>query len=157
MLLPTILWAVFQSPRSGQICSNSYKSNPSDNFQEKSFNPLDRVKFVQIGSGTENMVVSGLSFNPLDRVKFVQISAAMSGGISAQLFTEFQSPRSGQICSNGKFGKAFFDKLPFQSPRSGQICSNLYLTLLEIRMKVTSFNPLDRVKFVQILYRSRRS
>ena len=38
----------------------------------------------------------------------------------------FQSPRSGQICSN--FGAAApmvaLGELEFQSPRSGQICSN---------------------------------
>ena len=40
------------------------------------FNPLDRVKFVQI---TYNIVGSNWtrkSFNPLDRVKFVQIQVA---------------------------------------------------------------------------------
>ena len=36
------------------------------------FNPLDRVKFVQISIQYQNFV-SQMSFNPLDRVKFVQI------------------------------------------------------------------------------------
>ena len=39
----------------------------------------------------------------------------------------FQSPRSGQICSNitAKSGlEVVTDVFEFQSPRSGQICSN---------------------------------
>ena len=38
----------------------------------------------------------------------------------------FQSPRSGQICSNFEAVKALDTQLAslFQSPRSGQICSN---------------------------------
>ena len=39
----------------------------------------------------------------------------------------FQSPRSGQICSNINTLEEIVDSLPekkFQSPRSGQICSN---------------------------------
>ena len=64
-----------------------------------------------------------ICFNPLDRVKFVQIiKSAMGTGKSELLF---QSPRSGQICSN----------------------EELRLTL---SVKCVSFNPLDRVKFVQI-------
>ena len=63
----------------------------------ESFNPLDRVKFVQIPMKGSNMA-KVLSFNPLDRVKFVQIEKVeflFSGNPE-----EFQSPRSGQICSN---------------------------------------------------------
>ena len=39
----------------------------------------------------------------------------------------FQSPRSGQICSNilTQSGLDYWrDQIEFQSPRSGQICSN---------------------------------
>ena len=45
----------------------------------------------------------------------------------------FQSPRSGQICSNitAKSGlEVVTDVFEFQSPRSGQICSNKFLDLL---------------------------
>ena len=66
----------------------------------------------------------------------------------------FQSPRSGQICSNKAMEAVnkLSDKLRFQSPRSGQICLNRragegkFLSVTE----AARFNPLDRVKFVQI-------
>ena len=62
----------------------------------------------------------------------------------------FQSPRSGQICSNLFNEQVPKDRYMFQSPRSGQICSNeiqrFIVTVIQNR-----FNPLDRVKFVQIL------
>ena len=42
----------------------------------------------------------------------------------------FQSPRSGQICSNAiSTLEEIVDSLPFQSPRSGQICLN-YIKLI---------------------------
>ena len=63
----------------------------------------------------------------------------------------FQSPRSGQICSNlaaaRKSAQETAEK--FQSPRSGQICSNHTWTL-DAKDYPLCFNPLDRVKFVQI-------
>ena len=64
----------------------------------------------------------------------------------------FQSPRSGQICSNllNEATKARVETA-FQSPRSGQICSNLTPLSTEVSvLLVACFNPLDRVKFVQI-------
>ena len=42
-----------------------------------------------------------LCFNPLDRVKFVQIPLNLDAFIQAK--DPFQSPRSGQICSNAEF------------------------------------------------------
>ena len=65
---------MFQSPRSGQICSNATKAR------------IETLLDVDIG------------FNPLDRVKFVQI--ALGDGVKVHYKDEFQSPRSGQICSN---------------------------------------------------------
>ena len=44
----------------------------------------------------------------------------------------------------------------FQSPRSGQICSN-EVTVAVINEYKPGFNPLDRVKFVQIARRTKRS
>ena len=38
-----------------------------------SFNPLDRVKFVQMGEGKAKVNRFAIRFNPLDRVKFVQM------------------------------------------------------------------------------------
>ena len=61
------------------------------------FNPLDRVKFVQIINELARWAEEGICFNPLDRVKFVQILIAEK--VVDSKF-EFQSPRSGQICSN---------------------------------------------------------
>ena len=90
----------FQSPRSGQICSNLIMVWQLRYFAQMSFNPLDRVKFVQIEEVNNNQ---------------------MPGG------REFQSPRSGQICSN------------FQAALRDQDFAD--------KMR---FNPLDRVKFVQI-------
>ena len=90
----------FQSPRSGQICSNLIMVWQLRYFAQMSFNPLDRVKFVQIEWVNNNQ---------------------MPGG------REFQSPRSGQICSN------------FQAALRDQDFAD--------KMR---FNPLDRVKFVQI-------
>ena len=63
----------FQSPRSGQICSNN---RPFSTSLKKS-----------------------TCFNPLDRVKFVQINVE-KGGDTMDIRQLFQSPRSGQICSN---------------------------------------------------------
>ena len=98
------MFGLFQSPRSGQICSNDFELDNTDD---------DDVEL-------------------------------------------FQSPRSGQICSN-----KFFDLLPdfeleFQSPRSGQICSNLISSGAIQKLLPKRFNPLDRVKFVQILIHWRR-
>ena len=66
---------MFQSPRSGQICSN--KRGNTTVYCNKfpgCFNPLDRVKFVQIAIGKKAWdLLEDYSFNPLDRVKFVQI------------------------------------------------------------------------------------
>ena len=65
---------------------------------------------------------------------------------------EFQSPRSGQICSNSSFQRAGRVGIrPFQSPRSGQICSNKEIVTGCFQRR-KSFNPLDRVKFVQIVH-----
>ena len=64
----------FQSPRSGQICSNVM--NQSESYlvsAQRRFNPLDRVKFVQM-IYTRDRNYDFLRFNPLDRVKFVQIA-----------------------------------------------------------------------------------
>ena len=63
-----------------------------------------------------------LCFNPLDRVKFVQIPLNLDAFIQAK--DPFQSPRSGQICSNLFNEQVPKDRYMFQSPRSGQICSN---------------------------------
>ena len=41
-------------------------------------------------------------------------------------------------------------KILFQSPRSGQICSNLDSLRKKDLRRFIGFNPLDRVKFVQI-------
>ena len=61
-------------------------------------------------------------FNPLDRVKFVQILNKLLHKIVKEAF---QSPRSGQICSNIVVGLIReYQPEKFQSPRSGQICSN---------------------------------
>ena len=127
MFLPTILWLVtgFQSPRSGQICSNPAFTLPPLSVR-KSFNPLDRVKFVQI-------------------IYVCRLGETMIAAL-------FQSPRSGQICSNKRksmtLQSLLWKRLWFQSPRSGQICSNENLLFHSVEWK--SFNPLDRVKFVQI-------
>ena len=61
----------------------------------------------------------------------------------------FQSPRSGQICSNDSRRLEIQIELKFQSPRSGQICSNKW-ALEELERLSFCFNPLDRVKFVQM-------
>ena len=67
---------VFQSPRSGQICSNLIDT-ASTSRRRLSFNPLDRVKFVQIYSAQmRRYQETSIRFNPLDRVKFVQIVIA---------------------------------------------------------------------------------
>ena len=63
----------FQSPRSGQICSN-----------------------LADGYGRDELFIC---FNPLDRVKFVQIIYVCRLG-ETMIAALFQSPRSGQICSN---------------------------------------------------------
>ena len=99
-------------------------------------------------------VWSKLSFNPLDRVKFVQILLL---GVLRKTFgseTEFQSPRSGQICSNLFNEQVPKDRYMFQSPRSGQICSNT-VEGEKVIVALISFNPLDRVKFVQIYWAKR--
>ena len=71
---------------------------------------------------------SWLSFNPLDRVKFVQINMGTQT-LADVLAEKFQSPRSGQICSNLPVApdSANPATFKFQSPRSGQICSNQIL------------------------------
>ena len=48
------------------------------------------------------------------------------------LGSRFQSPRSGQICSN-EIWKGCLEaaEKPFQSPRSGQICSNFKLNQMK--------------------------
>ena len=116
-----LLSLMFQSPRSGQICSN-------------------HLSFYQQSCGQQR-------FNPLDRVKFVQIRNVHD---SREAPKTFQSPRSGQICLNlptilwmvtGE-GKAF------QSPRSGQICLNAFQEFATSDDIDFCFNPLDRVKFV---------
>ena len=89
----------------------------------KGFNPLDRVKFVQIRYRAA-YVAGKQRFNPLDRVKFVQISPCDSN-----------------------IGR---DSRVFQSPRSGQICSNEDYVAPEGENSEEGFNPLDRVKFVQM-------
>ena len=48
------------------------------------------------------------------------------------------------------------DEVMFQSPRSGQICSNQNHVVGEADDEEVGFNPLDRVKFVQILVGNRR-
>ena len=52
----------------------------------------------------------------------------------------FQSPRSGQICSNVKDEIGYGDAYRvFQSPRSGQICSNSKISLdVEIKSGAVS-------------------
>ena len=113
-------YAVFQSPRSGQICSNR-EYQPEKGQRIWCFNPLDRVKFVQIND-IELSEFSAFCFNPLDRVKFVQIKSY--GETMFGLHGTFQSPRSGQICSNYISTDPIVVGYRFQSPRSGQICSN---------------------------------
>ena len=48
-------------------------------------------------------------------------------------YEKFQSPRSGQICSNAEVKRLENEllSLMFQSPRSGQICSNAEVKRLE--------------------------
>ena len=66
-------------------------------------------------------------------------------------FRPFQSPRSGRICSNRSEKDSSIQKrMSFQSPRSGQICSNDVLRTAYRGMLARCFNPLDRVKFVQM-------
>ena len=77
----------FQSPRSGQICSNFIRFL-NDLEPYIGFNPLDRVKFVQIRYVHLLGVPKSRRFNPLDRVKFVQIMVE-------------------------KLGKGFFERLSF--------------------------------------------
>ena len=49
----------------------------------------------------------------------------MTGGQDVFSAKEFQSPRSGQICSNERYlAEDPTLENEFQSPRSGQICSN---------------------------------
>ena len=50
----------------------------------------------------EKMVKLSLGFNPLDRVKFVQMETSGSPVDIPKVW--FQSPRSGQICSNDGVG-----------------------------------------------------
>ena len=65
---------LFQSPRSGQICSNMTGEGKAKLNNFASFNPLDRVKFVQILEEIlDSLPENPKSFNPLDRVKFVQM------------------------------------------------------------------------------------
>ena len=52
----------------------------------------------------------------------------------------FQSPRSGQICSNVDWSEWGFqtEDYKFQSPRSGQICSNLLGEATKARLETVS-------------------
>ena len=75
----------FQSPRSGQICSNWQQVRVSESLTPSRFNPLDRVKFVQIQRRNE---VKKLENDLL-----------------------FQSPRSGQICSNKRRLRKFLQEV----------------------------------------------
>ena len=97
MQLQTLL--LFQSPRSGQICSNLFNEQvPKDRYMFQS------PRSGQICSNTKKV-----------------------NGEEVIVAVRFQSPRSGQICSyvTGD-GKRKLNKFAqqFQSPRSGQICSN---------------------------------
>ena len=117
-----------------------------------SFNPLDRVKFVQINNFTistlEEIVdvsIPQIGSNlfkslddSLDDIVFDDVSIPQIGSnlfkYNGEAFIRFdcrkadgfQSPRSGQICSNERLELSNLKRLrkPFQSPRSGQICSN---------------------------------
>ena len=53
-----------------------------------------------------------------------------------KLITQFQSPRSGQICSNAFSiaAKSALEVTTFQSPRSGQICSNIEIISFTLKM-----------------------
>ena len=65
---------MFQSPRSGQICSNKIKDELRLLLLSMRFNPLARDKFVQIlFMPYGGMYMLFRRFNPLDRVKFVQM------------------------------------------------------------------------------------
>ena len=44
----------------------------------------------------------------------------------------FQSPRSGQICSNSVMSQLRDYSISFQSPRSGQICSNFDVEVKDV-------------------------
>ena len=69
---------MFQSPRSGQICLNALCFCQLFYGWLQGFNPLDRVKFVQIEGKRKLNKFAQKSFNPLDRVKFVQIDFTIS-------------------------------------------------------------------------------
>ena len=71
-------------------------------LKQQGFNPLNRVKFVQI-KGNEIKVPHFYCFNPLNRVKFVQID--YSKHKYTKQLEKFQSPKSGQICSNRGLAK----------------------------------------------------
>ena len=80
---------------------------------------------------TRRIKPTSKSFNPLNRVKFVQM------GLNTQLAngsTPFQSPKSGQICSNTEPETPIVSEKEkeFQSPKSGQICSNKSLPTLQV-------------------------
>ena len=93
-----VLRYAFQSPRSGQICSN------------KMFLTYD------------NLV--GLALFQSPRSGQICSNEASVARIFLAASIRFQSPRSGQICSNYPGSIQSSGKFGFQSPRSGQICSN---------------------------------
>ena len=155
----------FQSPRSGQICSNYISSNHTLVGNRTSFNPLDRVKFVQILLATMNVVHASashtVSIPQIGSNLFKQVvkslpeekeSKVSIPQIGSNLFKleeivdslpeerKFQSPRSGQICSNATYLRVLgkISLTPFQSPRSGQICSNTN-KLKSLQRRVTTF------------------
>ena len=96
IILVTIM---FQSPRSGQICSNiataAVEKYKADLFQS----PRSGQICSNAGQVESLDMDRGDCFNPLDRVKFVQI-AGEDPTINHFEEVLFQSPRSGQICSN---------------------------------------------------------
>ena len=116
----------FQSPRSGQICSNALSSSNSLDIQMMSFNPLDRVKFVQIFRQRSRTNFGRILFQS-PRSGQICSNADVAGEDFGPVYM-FQSPRSGQICLNvnGDDGWKNEHSPKFQSPRSGQICSNLF-------------------------------
>ena len=113
----------FQSPKSGQICLN--KLYAQHGLAQGSY---------MFQSPKSGQICSNASYRARQR----------SQGIL------FQSPRSGQICSNKTMANLKERLNGFQSPRSGQICSNM-LAFRNQHSEQECFNPLDRVKFVQIL------
>ena len=88
----------FQSPRSGQICSNYREAHEQAEKLASRFNPLDRVKFVQI-------VIMEYLLTFIFLVSIPQIGSNLFKfntleELKTYVLNGFQSPRSGQICSN---------------------------------------------------------